>query len=122
MRALVIEDEAAILMLVVDYLTEAGIEVIGTASRIDDALEKSARLDIDLAILDVNLMGHQSYAVANILKSRAIPFVFATGYGRTGLPPELDGIAILAKPFTQEQFNAALEGVAPPAMKNAAEG
>jgi CheY-like chemotaxis protein len=120
MRALVIEDEAAILMLVVDYLVEAGFEVVATASRIDDAMEKSAHLDIDVAILDVNLMGHQSYEVAHMLQSRAIPFLFATGYGRAGLPPELDGMAILAKPFTQEQFNAALQGVAPAALKNAA--
>jgi CheY-like chemotaxis protein len=111
MRALVIEDEAAILMLVVDYLLEAGIEVAATASRIEDAVEKATSLDVDLAILDVNLMGHHSYEVAQILKTRQIPFVFATGYGRTGLPPELDGVNLLAKPFTQEQFNAALDGV-----------
>ena len=122
MRALVIEDEAAILMLVVDYLVEAGIEVAATASRIDDAMDKATNLDIDVAILDVNLMGQYSFGVATILQSRSIPFVFSTGYGRTGLPPGLENIALLAKPFTQEQFNAALEGVMMPDAKNAAEG
>ena len=111
MRALVIEDEAAILMLVVDYLADAGIEVLDTASRIDDAMHKAASLDFDVAILDVNLMGHQSYPVATLLKSRNIPFVFSTGYGRVGLPPELEDMALLSKPFTQQQFNAALQGV-----------
>jgi CheY-like chemotaxis protein len=111
MRALVIEDEAAILMLVVDYLVEAGIEVLDTASRIDDAMQKAATLEFDVAILDVNLMGHHSYPVAALLKARNIPFVFATGYGRAGLPPELEDLALLSKPFTQEQFNAALHDV-----------
>lgn len=111
MRALVIEDEAAILMLIVDYLMEAGIEVLDTACRIDDAMHKAASLDFDVAILDVNLMGHQSYPVAALLKSRKIPFVFSTGYGRVGLPPELHDMALLSKPFTQEQFNTALHNV-----------
>lgn len=120
MRALVIEDEAAILMLVVDYLVEAGIDVIDTASRFDDAIHKTATLDFDVAILDVNLMGHHSYPVANLLKSRNIPFVFMTGYGRVGLPSELHDLALLSKPFTQEQFNAvlrtAIPGQAPPSL------
>lgn len=122
MRALVIEDEAAILMLVVDYLVEAGIEVAATASHIDDAMDKATNLDIDVAILDVNLMGKHSYGVAAVLQSRAIPFVLSTGYGRTELPPDFENMALLAKPFTQEQFNAALEGVMIPNWKNAAEG
>jgi CheY-like chemotaxis protein len=121
MRALVIEDEAAILMLVVDYLEESGIEVAATASRIEDALEKAATLDVDVAILDVNLMGQRSYGVATVLNNRAIPVVFATGYGRSGLPPELDDMALLAKPFTQEQFNAALETAIGSLTKSAAE-
>lgn len=109
MRALVIEDEATILMLVVDYLVEAGIEVIDTASRIDEAMEKASRLEFDLAILNVNLMGQRSYPVAALLRTRNIPFVFATGYGRVGLPPGLEDLALLSKPFTQEQFNAAIQ-------------
>lgn len=119
MRALVIEDEAAIQMLVVDYLGEAGIEIADTASRLEEALHKASTLDFDVAILDVNLMGHHSYEVAGVLQRRAIPFVFATGYGRDGLPPGLENMTILAKPFTQEQFNAALEGVT--TLKNTAE-
>jgi DNA-binding response OmpR family regulator len=111
MRALVIEDEAAIQMLMVDYLVDAGIEVLDTACRIDDAMHKAATLDFDVAVLDVNLIGHPSYPVAAVLKSRNIPFVFATGYGRAGLPAELEDMALLRKPFTQEQFNAALRSL-----------
>ncbi len=111
MRALVIEDEAAILILVESYLQEAGIEVLDTASRIEEAMEKAANLQFDVAILDVNLMGKNSYDVAKMLRRRNIPFIYSTGYGRAGLPTELEDLTLLSKPFTQEQFNAALHGV-----------
>lgn len=81
------------------------------ASRIDDAMDKATRLDIDIAVLDVKLMGRHSDVVPTVLRSHSIPFVFAIGYGRIGLPPDLENMALLAKPFTREQFNAAPEGV-----------
>jgi CheY-like chemotaxis protein len=111
MRALVIEDEAAILMLIVDFLNERGIEVAATASRVPEAVKIASTFDVDVAILDVNLMGQLSYPVATILQSRGIPFVFATGYGRAGIPTSLEKMVLLAKPFTLEQLYGALGSV-----------
>jgi AmiR/NasT family two-component response regulator len=41
LRVLVIEDEAMVAMLLEDTLAEIGCEVIGIASRFDDAVEKA---------------------------------------------------------------------------------
>jgi DNA-binding response OmpR family regulator len=56
-RVLVVEDEALIAVLVEDYLTDLGCEIVGIAARLEDGLAKAASLQIDVAILDMNLAG-----------------------------------------------------------------
>ncbi len=41
-RVLVVEDEALVMMLLEDTLVDAGCEIAGVASRVDEALEKAA--------------------------------------------------------------------------------
>jgi CheY-like chemotaxis protein len=107
-RVLVVEDEPLLAMMVEEYLEEIGCIVAGTASRLEDALEKAHTLLIDVAVLDVNLAGQLSYPVAEELGSRHIPFVFATGYGTIGLPDGLRYARVLSKPFHLEQLGDAL--------------
>jgi CheY-like chemotaxis protein len=107
-RVLVVEDEPLLAMMVEEYLEEIGCIVVGTASRLEDALEKAHTLMIDVAVLDVNLAGQLSYPVAEELGSRHIPFVFATGYGIIGIPDGLRYARVLSKPFRLEQLGEAL--------------
>ena len=108
LKVLVIEDEALVSMMVEDFLDELGCEVAGTASRLEEALHKAATLTFDVAILDVNLAGVMSYPVADLLRERKIPFLFATGYGVDGLPGELDEAGVLSKPYQIEALETAL--------------
>jgi DNA-binding response OmpR family regulator len=59
-RVLVVEDEALISMMLEDYLTEIGCEVVATAARLEEALEKARSVSMDVAVLDVNLAGKVS--------------------------------------------------------------
>jgi len=108
LRVLVIEDESFVLMLLEDTLAEIGCEVAGTASRVGEALDKVGSLSFDVAILDVNLNGSQTLEVAARLAQAGVPFVFATGYGATGLLSHFDGVQILQKPFQQSDLEHAL--------------
>ena len=108
LRVLVIEDEDLIAMFVEDMLTDMGHEVGAIAARIEDAVRAAETGSFDFAIVDVNLGGQPSYPVAEILKARGIPFVFATGYGAAGLDPAYAGAATLQKPFTEAELLAAL--------------
>ena len=108
LRVLVVEDEALISMLIEDFLEELGCEVVGVASRFEDAMENARTLELDAAVLDVNLAGRLSYPVAQVLRARGVPVVFATGYGTEGLPTELQQAEVLSKPFRQEQLAKAL--------------
>ena len=103
-RILVVEDEVMVAMLVEDILLDLGCELAGLATRLDDALRLARQAEIDLALLDVNLDGKPSYPVAEVLRARGIPFVFATGYGERGIDPAFAAVPTLAKPFQHEDL------------------
>ena len=107
-RVLVIEDEALVSMLIEDFLAELGCDVVATASRLEDALAKAGEVVVDVALLDVNLAGQASYAVADVLRARHIPLVFATGYGASGVPGPLADVPVLSKPFQRHKLATAL--------------
>ena len=87
-RVLVVEDEGAIALLIEEMLEEFGCEVVASVARLAAACEIAGSVQVDLAILDVNLAGERVFPVADILRERQIPFLFSTGYGAIGLPAE----------------------------------
>jgi CheY-like chemotaxis protein len=107
-RVLVIEDEVIVGMLLEDMLEELGCEVAAISTHIEEALQLARALDIDLAILDINLGGKQSFPVADVLKSRGVPFMFATGYGAHILKPPYSGTPTLQKPFQLDDLQRML--------------
>lgn len=108
LKVLIVEDESLVSMLIEDALADLGCRVAGVASRIDEALDKAATLPLDAAILDVNLHGKQTAAVAEILKKRGVPFLFATGYGVSGLPGGFQTAPFLQKPFHEADLERVL--------------
>jgi len=104
----VIEDEVIVGMLIEDMLEELGCEVAAISTHIEEALQLARAPDIDLAILDINLGGKQSFPVADVLKSRGVPFMFATGYGAHILKPPYSGTPTLQKPFQLDDLQRML--------------
>ena len=91
-------------MLAEDVLLDLGCEVM-LAMRLEAALNLARAADIQFAVLDVNLGGGQSsYPVADILRERHIPFMFATGYGPKGLDPAYQSTPTLQKPYHSEDL------------------
>jgi CheY-like chemotaxis protein len=107
-RVLVVEDDPLVAMLLVDMVEAIGCEIAAVASCLDDALEKAQHLSFDLAILDVNLEGANTFQVAELLSKRAIGFVFATGYGKAHLPADFTNAPLLQKPFVERDVARAL--------------
>ncbi|PVE22705.1 hypothetical protein DC522_19765 [Microvirga sp. KLBC 81] len=108
LRILVVEDEAAISLLLEDMLLDFGCEVIGPAARLSTALDAVAREQVDLAILDVNVAGEPIYPVAEALAERSVPFVFSTGYGSAGIRDSFRDRPVLQKPFAQHDLKQKL--------------
>ncbi len=60
-RVLVIEDEALVGMLLEDMLQDIGCQRIELVPRFDEAMQAAEEGDYDLAVLDVNLDGTNSF-------------------------------------------------------------
>ncbi|GAM97853.1 response regulator [alpha proteobacterium U9-1i] len=114
-RVLVVEDEAVVAMLIEDMLADLGHEVAAIAGKLDHALTASRDLPLDLAILDVNLNGQRTYEVAEVLRSRGVPVIFATGYGAGGIDAAWRDAEVLQKPFQIEALSSAIATVVRPA-------
>ena len=76
-----VEDEVMIRMMVADMLEELGYRVAAEAGEIGEALKLAESTDFDFAILDVNVNGKVITPVAELIKAKNRPFIFATGYG-----------------------------------------
>jgi CheY-like chemotaxis protein len=98
-RILVVDDEPLISMLVEDWLSELGCDVVGPARSVQEGLDFAGSAPLDAAILDVNLGGQNSYSVADALRQRGIPFAFATGDGAIDAASGFADPILLAKPF-----------------------
>ena len=101
LRVLVVEDEMMVSMLIEDMLSELGCQVVGPASRLDEAMALVEGAEMDCAVLDVNLGGQPIFPLADMLRQRGLPFAFATGYGDAGLREVDRGSPVLQKPFRE---------------------
>lgn len=108
LRVLVVEDEMVVAMLVEDMVSDLGYEVAGVVSRVEDAMKLVDTGTFDCAVLDVHLNGRVIFPFADALAKRDIPFLFATGYGERGIPPEHAKRPVLQKPFRGEDLKRAL--------------
>jgi CheY-like chemotaxis protein len=101
LRVLIVEDDYLVSLLLGDMLVDLGHRIVGPASDVANALELAQREEMDIAVLDVNLRGSDTYPIAAALAARAVPFIFATGYGRHSLREPYGDAPLLKKPFQQ---------------------
>ena len=115
LRVLVLEDEALLAMLLEDVLVDLGCAVIGPFDRIEPALTalKTHPDSVDFGILDVNIAGQRSDAVALELDRLGVPFVFSTGYDESALDLLWRSKPCLRKPFRPADVERILLEVAP---------
>jgi PAS domain S-box-containing protein len=101
-RVLLVEDEALVGIMIQEYLTEAGFQVVGPVCSVSDALEAAKDGQFDAAILDINLGDGMVYQVADILAGRQVPFAFVTGYDADSVDSRFREVPILQKPVERE--------------------
>ena len=91
-----------VLMNVEFMLADLGCESVTAAATVDQALAQLEAHVFDAAVLDVNLNGDDSYAVADALGARGVPFAFSTGYSDEGMREDYRDRPMLRKPYQQE--------------------
>ncbi len=108
LRVLVVEDETLVAMLIEDYLSEFGCVVAASVGRVEKGLHALKKLEVDAAVLDVNVAGESVSPIAELLSERSVPFIFASGYGARGVEARWTGRPALQKPFAARELRSAL--------------
>lgn len=107
LRVLVVEDEPMVSLALQDTLADFGCEVVGTAARLQPALDLADDLAFDIAVLDIDLGGMRIDPVAEAIAARGLPIVFVTGYGQDAAPRHVPG-SVLEKPYEAANLERAL--------------
>jgi DNA-binding response OmpR family regulator len=107
---LIVEDEPLIAMMLEDFLETLGHRVVASCDNVDAALDHVAAGGFEVAILDVSLKdGHKIWPVADRLAAAGTPFILATGGHVEPPPPAHAGAPVLAKPYTIDAIEPALD-------------
>jgi CheY-like chemotaxis protein len=101
LSVLIVEDEPLVALLLEEMFLELGFSHTNTITNLTDAIQYASDEAPSFAILDVNLQGEETYAVANILAQRSIPFAFASG-AQVGMNPFK--APTIQKPFSLEDI------------------
>ena len=107
-KLMVVEDEFLVATSLEMVLESAGYAVVGPIPSVGEALEAVAGQAADLALLDVNIAGHQVYPVADALAARHLPFIFLTGCNGADMPARFAAVPMLVKPFSVESLLEAI--------------
>jgi len=109
---LVVEDEIILVMMVEDLLLASGYHVV-TAGRVRPALKAIEDRDVDLAILDLTLDGESCLPLAEQLRERGVPILFATGSDAGQVPGHYRHCPVLQKPYRPSELLDAVAGALP---------
>ena len=96
---LVAEDTYFIAQELTEALECEGAEVVGPVATVDDARRLTLETaKLDGAVLDVNLRGEMIWPVADILFSRHVRLVFATGFAAGPIKKFYNRCQVVEKP------------------------
>lgn len=105
---LILEDEALVAMDIGDELRDRGWNVADVVGTLDAATRATQANVPDLAILDVNLRGHQSFDLAISLRAKGTTVLFLSGNTADELPDELSGCTFIQKPVQYDTLHDTL--------------
>src|SRR5690349_8245383 len=98
-RVLIAEDDFLIAKYLTDIIETAGGSPLGPVDQWADARILAQAIPIDLALVDMRLKDGDALPVVSHLAERRVPLIVLSRYERTVLPPPLDRLPFLQKPF-----------------------
>jgi CheY-like chemotaxis protein len=111
---IIVEDEPIICLMIEGLADELGWTSLGSASNECEARRLLEQALPSVAVLDINLSASTtSIEIASICRTRGVPVLFITAYTAAALPEACGDAPILAKPFSAEDFGAALRRCVP---------
>ncbi|MER8427906.1 response regulator [Mesorhizobium sp. M1403] len=109
---LIATDDFALAFDLQDAFVEAGANVIYPVDTIEDTLDMiMSSVSIDGAVLGVNLQGEATFAAAEHLVRRQIPFVFLVGRNTSDLPDHFGHINRCEEPIVPADLSNMMESL-----------
>jgi DNA-binding NtrC family response regulator len=110
---LIVEDDPIIALDFEDTILGFGVKSVRSAGNVARALHLIAERGPGFALLDVSLVGENSFAIAEQLDALKIPFAFVTGHGiDVKIPPAFADRPRLPKPCSSDALFAVLQRLA----------
>src|SRR5262245_40832128 len=113
-KILIVDDDAVEALGMCEMLSLVGLEVVGVATRVKDALCLAEDTRPDVAILDIRLAGQRDGIEGALILRRTVglPVIIVTGQSDAATiarAAEAQPVALLAKPVRAGQLVAAVE-------------
>lgn len=102
MRALIVDDERSARNVLGNLLEQCcpEIDVVGTSSNVQEAIEQINQLNPDVVFLDVQMPNYAGYEIINFLKEINFEIIFVTAFDQYAMKAfELSAIDYLIKPI-----------------------
>lgn len=109
LRVIVAEDEYLVATDVAAELQAMGAEIVGVKGSVAEVRAVLATGDrVDAVVLDIDLGGELSYALADELIATGVPVIFTTGYDSSAIPTRYADVERCDKPILRTELAAAL--------------
>jgi CheY-like chemotaxis protein len=111
-RVLVVEDDILQALALATVIADLGGCVLANAYSFEQAMKVIKNAKFDCAVLDINLRGTLSFAIADLLQQRGVPVLFCTAYANAATAFAGRGpMACLEKPIQKIELRDALLGI-----------
>lgn len=107
-RVFLAEDEPMLLWALEEVLADFGCVVVGTATRVTQALAFVAAHAFDVAVLDGKLADGAIDPVVAVLSARGTPVIIATGAASSECTERFGSVVSLQKPYKDADLRLAL--------------
>jgi two-component SAPR family response regulator len=109
---LIVEDDFYIAIDLKRVLLDQGCRRTEMVGKCSEALKLVETTEFDLVTVDVKLADTDCDRLVEVLRDRAIPFVYVSGYEQTGRP-DLPKAPWLSKPIDDIKLGSALLSICP---------
>lgn len=97
-RVLLVEDEYYLAVELAEAIQRSGGKVNGPFATAEEGVASLAADIPDRALVDINTGGGPSFALAEALLERGVPFAFLTGYDADAIPSRFGEVERIEKP------------------------
>ena len=111
LRALIFEDEYFVDDDLKRILKQQGADLVKLSGTVEDAIRTIREGDFDVALVDINIRGEMTFALADEVRRRNVSFAFVSGYERSLIPRRFDDVPNWGKPYDHREVVSGIQSL-----------